>query len=350
VLDKSPISGQHGKGELKLGTINPVKSSQDNKINERMSYLSSLLYMQSELFQSPVVLLDSPVYSNVGDLLIWKGEQTYLKRIGSRILGQYSIDNIGSGALVRIDQCRTICLQGGGNFGDLWSPYQEFREKIIQAYPNKRIVIFPQSVHFQDRSSFYRASEILKRHKDLHIMVRDRNSFAQLQEKGLPNLILCPDMAHALWPIVVTHPTLNEPLHLLRDDKEQGYLPESVKRVAPGLDWNNLVSGNMAVAFKIGHVIDSKDKHYHNMLPACFVWNRVSQMLINRAVKLFTPYRTVISNRLHAIILSTLMSRKAIAYDNSYGKISSYISEWLDDLPDVISLPLSHDLAGLNPT
>jgi pyruvyl transferase EpsO len=300
-----------------------------------MSKLSSLLYIQSELFRSPVVLLEYPVHYNVGDLLIWKGEQTFLRRIGSKILGQYSKHNIGSRALDHIDQCRTICLQGGGNFGDLWPDHQKFREEIILAYPNKRIVIFPQSVHFQDQSSFTRASNLLKRHTDLHIMVREGNSFNQLQERGLTNLILCPDMAHALWPITVPSPTLNEPLYLLREDKEQHYLPDSVKTAGSRLDWTKLISEEMAIAFKIGQLINSKDKRCNNILPAYFVWNYVSQMLINRAVKLFIPYRTIISNRLHAVILSALMSRKVIAHDNSYGKISSYISQWLDDLPNI---------------
>ena len=40
-----------------------------------------------------------------------------------------------------------ICLVGGGNFGDLWRGLQEFKNRIVQLYPNNKIVIFPQQTY-----------------------------------------------------------------------------------------------------------------------------------------------------------------------------------------------------------
>ena len=121
------------------------------------------------------MLLDYPVHQNVGDLLIWHGERAFLKRHGKKLMGQFSINNFGRRANVLLDACATICIHGGGNFGDIWPWFQKFHERIIHQYPHKRVVMLPQSVHYRDLRELDRASKILKAHPDLHIFVRDRN-------------------------------------------------------------------------------------------------------------------------------------------------------------------------------
>ncbi len=205
---------------------------QDNLI-ARMKALSTRLDDQAKLLKGAVVLLDYPVHGNVGDLLIWRGEQAFLKRNNKTLLGQYSKENITHRTWQQLDACDTICLHGGGNFGDLWPVQQRFREEIIHRYPQKRLVVFPQSVHFKSQDALDRSCEILRQHNDLHILVRDKYSLNSLQEKGVQNVVLCPDMAHALWGgLSAPAPTTDAPLHLLRDDREQGFLPPSVLAVA----------------------------------------------------------------------------------------------------------------------
>lgn len=308
------------------------------KIYDCMGKLSSLLDEKATLIQGPVVLLDYPAHINVGDMLIWQGEQVFLGRNGIRIMGQYSFHNIGRRARSQLEKCGTICLQGGGNFGDLWGWHHELREEIIAAYPHKRIVIFPQSIHFEDEAALSRSCEILKQHKDLHIMVRDKKSLGLLQERGVANLILTPDMAHALWgQLSAPPPTHSEPRYLLRDDYEKGALPASLNETkAKPVDWQDLQKGMMKTVFDLGIRFIWRDMRYNNILPAASVWNMVAKMLIRRAVGLIAPYETVVTNRLHAVILSGMLKRQVVAYDNSYGKLSSYISIWLHDCPNIV--------------
>lgn len=83
--------------------------------------------------------------------------------------------------------------------GDQWPRLQDFIEHVVDRYRRNPIVIFPQSLYFQDRSRLQRAASILQRHPDLTLVLRDQVSFqfAQNHFSGC-HLLLCPDMAFAL--------------------------------------------------------------------------------------------------------------------------------------------------------
>jgi pyruvyl transferase EpsO len=304
-----------------------------------MADLSRRLDVCAPLLEGKLLLLDYPVHDNVGDLLIWHGERAFLKRHGKKLIGEYSINNIGRRAHALLDACATICIHGGGNFGDIWPWFQQSHERIIQQFPHKRIVLLPQSVHYQDPRGLDRTGEILKSHPDLHIFVRDRTSLRLLQKRGIPNLTLCPDMAHALWGVIsAPEPTVPAPLYLLRRDKEAAALPADIAANAgSAVDWDDLLTGRMALAYRLGVHVNQRDgwRRLNNRLPASAVWSGVSKMLIDRAIDLFSPHRTIVTNRLHAVILAALLKRQAVAIDNSYGKVSSYVALWLKDVVDM---------------
>jgi pyruvyl transferase EpsO len=306
--------------------------------SDRLARLSKDLDIIAPLIRGEIVYLDYPVYANIGDLLIWKGASVFLRRHRCRILGQYSKENVvGVRARNQIERSKTICFQGGGNFGDLWPWSQWLREEIIQAYPRKRIIIFPQSVRYDNSGTLAKSCEILRKHPDLHIFLRDRTSLATLEAHGVPNLRLCPDTAHALWGKLATRrPTQSKPLYLLRRDKEEGPLPPGINASdVKVVDWEDSFRRQEWRALGFGVKINDTDARRGNKLHASLVWSIVSRFLIRRAIGLFAPYQTIVTNRLHATILALLLGRKVIVYDNSYGKLSSYIHCWLNDLPDI---------------
>ena len=60
---------------------------------------------------------------------------------------------------------------------------------------------------------------------------------------------------------------------------------------------------------------------------ALWYWHRDN--LIADGIRLFSRYEMVLTNRLHAVILGLLLGRSVIAFDNSYGKLSTYYQSWL---------------------
>lgn len=302
-----------------------------------MHQLSKRLDAEADLFLGDLVLLDYPVHPNVGDMLIWRGAEYFLKRNRKNIIGQYSLRNFSSGANRKTLMCDTICLSGGGNLGDLWPHHQLFREEIITRFPGKRIVILPQSVHFTDSASLFRACNIFRAHKNLHILVRDKGSFAVLEGQGISNLRLCPDMAHALWGHLRSPaPGKHDRLYFLRRDKEVGSLPEDVQAMQhEGLDWEDYQKGWTGSLLEAAKKVVLKDGKRENRLPAYTAWRMACDILIWHTVRKFAQHQTIVTNRLHAVILSALIGRRVLAYDNCYGKLSSYISCWLKNISNV---------------
>ena len=305
--------------------------------NTIMDELSEKLDICLPVIQGNFVYLDYPVHWNVGDLLIWLGAKKFLKRNKKKPLSWHSIKNIGPRARANISKSDTIIFHGGGNLGDLWPEYQKLREKIIQEYPDKRIVIFPQSVHFDDPGKIAKTCAIFKSHPNLHIFLRDRHSFSILDEQKVPNLKLCPDMAHALWgELKSPSATTADPLYLLRRDKEVGGSLPELEKVQPA-DWQDLLTGFTNRFYKLGLRIDEADGGKgRNLLPAASLWDAVSHHMVRKAVNLFAPHQTIVTNRLHGMILAALLKKKIVVYDNSYGKLSSYLDCWLSDMPDII--------------
>uniref|UniRef100_A0ACD5GYL6 Polysaccharide pyruvyl transferase family protein n=1 Tax=Desertifilum tharense IPPAS B-1220 TaxID=1781255 RepID=A0ACD5GYL6_9CYAN len=83
--------------------------------------------------------------------------------------------------------------------GDLWPIFQDFREKIATQYPNRRIIILPQTIYFKNPENLKKAAKAFNSHPDLTLFVRDDTSYAIAQENFHKCRILkAPDMAFHL--------------------------------------------------------------------------------------------------------------------------------------------------------
>lgn len=91
-----------------------------------------------------------------------------------------------------------LVFQGGGNFGDIHGPFQAFREHVIASRHDCRIVVLPQSLHFEDPAAFERCRAVCNGHPDLHLCVRDEHS-RRVALQLTPHVYLMPDKAP--WPL-----------------------------------------------------------------------------------------------------------------------------------------------------
>ena len=123
-----------------------------------------------------VALLDFPSHQNVGDSMIFMGETSYLAQGGNVIGYVTDIFRYDHMTLRRRVPNGPILMQGGGNFGDIWPPFQAFRERIVQEFPDRKIVQLPQTVYFKSAAAAARANGVLGRHNDYTLLVRDKPS------------------------------------------------------------------------------------------------------------------------------------------------------------------------------
>lgn len=296
--------------------------------------MSGLINRHEELIrlvgERSVQYLDIPVHGNIGDLLIYLGTLEFLRKNAINIGATAAFFN-HSGR--RTDS--VILLHGGGNFGDLYPAHQLFREKIISTHPENRIVVLPQSIHFESADNLRSAKHVISRHPDLHICVRDSESMKVAEQLGARALLM-PDMAHQLYPITPLSSSINgSTLRVRRTDKES--LNETWPKSSHETDWPALV-GEQRLK-RIRHAVRllnvAKRAGLKRAVASHFAiwWERTARDWVNDATALFSRYETIATDRLHAHILACLMDKRSVVQDNSYGKNSSYLECWTGGSP-----------------
>lgn len=279
---------------------------------------------------SPIVYVDFPVYENIGDLLIMKGTEQFFSDYQIIVRKRYSMANFRFTGKIPLDWI--IVCQGGGNFGDLYPYFQSFRERIAAAFPDHRIVILPQTIHFKSEAREAESLKLLGNHPDLHLFVRDQPSY-QVAKKYLNHVQLSPDMAHQLYPLQKASTESNKIIGLFRTDDEwadEGLGPVQCDKK---IDWPQLLSfWDVAIirllvkGFQVNRLVG-------NRLPLQQIWYRFADRLIAKAVCLYNDFGQVVTSRLHGHILACLLDKPNLFMDNSYGKNSSYYQAWTHVLP-----------------
>lgn len=147
------------------------------KYLEKIQHMKSLIQKQLvPLIDGDYVLLDLPYYSNVGDSLIWQGEEDFLKTLPYKCLYKSGIwDVLRVKKYVKSDTI--ILCHGGGNFGDIWFNHQLFRKYVLETFPNNQIVIFPQTIGYRDKNQLEQDTRFFSKYPNVIICVRDKMFF-----------------------------------------------------------------------------------------------------------------------------------------------------------------------------
>lgn len=300
----------------------------------------------SPLINDDYSLLDIPYHNNIGDSLIYEGELAFLSEVPHRSL--FSA-NRKFATLKIIPDHGTILLHGGGNFGDLWRTYQNFRCKVIRARPQQKIIIFPQTVHYRHKEHLLRDAAVFNSHPDLTICARDQTSYELLKKYFYKNnILLVPDMAFYLdlSSFVVSEET-QKVLFLKRVDKElhKGHfdirraLVEAdrgktlEKRDWPGIEYS-------PAEHKMWKRRDRANRYLTRLRLLLMPARRVnlnfgvlnlfeSREQLEKGCAFINHYDSIYSTRLHGAILSLLLGKPVYIIDNSYGKNSQFFDCWL---------------------
>lgn len=282
-----------------------------------------------------VCLLDYPNNTNVGDSLIWLGEIEYLKYRKARIQYVCDIHNYDYAVLSQVADSDTILLlHGGGNFGTFWPKMQEFRERIIQDFPNNIIIQLPQSIHYADQNVQTASARIINQHKRFTIIARDANSQELARNAFDVKVLLSPDMAFFIGSLSDYGAPTFDRFILSRTDHEKKTswtAATVIKDTATTVnldDWlDNCLVERLIHRIEIHtdgirKVIDPRN------LLLLKLWNLLSRQRLRRGMSLLKQGRIVITDRLHAHILSLLMNKPHVIIDNADKKVSNLFKTW----------------------
>lgn len=281
----------------------------------------------------PVVYLDYPVHTNIGDLLIEQGTDRFFQEAGYNVVDRRSAHDFCDCARNRVPSDATIVLHGGGNFGDLYELHQLFRERVIEGFPQHRIVMLPQTIHFQSPERLRRAVDILSRHENLTVCVRDYASLEYFRRHFQNPVHLMPDMAHCLWGgSPVTPANTGRTLLFSRTDKESRPMDGLPAGTSLPTDWQDVVAPYEVFAFRALRKLHYKHCLFGGQRSLHPAWRLIRDRLVVKGRRLIEGYDVVITNRLHAAILGLLMGREVVMMDNSNRKLSEYYATWFKDL------------------
>lgn len=291
------------------------------------------------LITNDYLLLDDPYHKNIGDSLIWGGEKNLTALSEYRCKYSTSFNKYVS---KRFSKDTVILLHGGGNWGDIWRPHQEFRMRIMDEFPENPIVIFPQTVFYNDKKTYESDMDFINKHQNVVCCARDRNSYDLLTARLDNKVLLLPDMAF-MTEYPASDKKTGRTLFVKRLDKEMAnydrilpYLPKdydehdwpTVEHDYPIYYPNIAVRALRKFLCHVDVALANKiDDYYwdHTLLP----------FTIKTGVDFLNQYDTIYTTRLHVAILGTLMGKEVILFDNSYGKNKNFYEAWLSDVDNI---------------
>jgi pyruvyl transferase EpsO len=280
-------------------------------------------------------LLDFPSHWNIGDSAIWMGEVAILRRLHGRAPDFVSQVQCSPAEPERfLPPEGLIYLHGGGNFGDIWPIYQEYRIAVMERNPGRRIIQLPQSLHFGKPEGILPTQRAIAAHRDFHLMVRDHESHDFATRHFDCPVYLVPDSAFGIdMAAFPRHAAPRGIKALLRTDKEQRPDAAAGRGLLEGAvieDWDA-----QARPVILAEKVLRRTAKRLAFAPAVGLRETVYTALARDRVRLgfaqLDEAEVVVTDRLHGHIMASLLGKPHVVIDNFYGKIANFIRAWGKD-------------------
>ncbi|MEI9426807.1 polysaccharide pyruvyl transferase family protein [Mesorhizobium sp. Cs1299R1N3] len=287
-------------------------------------------------------LIDPPEHPNVGDCAILLGELDFFKRElpGSQV-AFHDWSTYSPSSDRHIERASVLLMHGGGNFGDIYPHHHEFRLKILRRFPNRPTIQLSQSIHFDSPAVLQETRDAIAAHSDFTLLARDTKSEAFARANFDCQVVLCPDMAFAMDRIV-RKPANVDAFCLLRTDKEAVAPHEEIKRQlnqmglsAEARDWLD----DPRTAARLADILFSKFTRkvpvaYPLLAPlALIARRRYAETRLRVGIDLLSRGRIVVTDRLHAHILSTLLGIPNVVFRSFDAKAAAFYDTWTHAAP-----------------
>jgi exopolysaccharide biosynthesis predicted pyruvyltransferase EpsI len=276
-----------------------------------------------------LVFTDFPDYANVGDSAIAMGQARYWRDSGMQVKATYTAFTLRNSVY---KSTIPVLINGGGNLGGLYPRLSEHRYRLAERLnPNTMLIQAPQSVHFPhaaDRDEFLKR---MSRRVNLRIAVRDHLSQSLLVDHAR-EVILSPDAVHLLGHIQAPRPERAYTV-LARTDAESA----QSTRHDEWADWIRedswWIRNTRRVRQRTSHLpCGTLAAHRSNEW-----WMAHAKRRLDFGVRALAAGETVVTDRLHAVLMALQMGRRVIAADNNNGKIRTYAETWFGDTnPDLV--------------
>jgi exopolysaccharide biosynthesis predicted pyruvyltransferase EpsI len=294
---------------------------------------------------SAVALLDFPYHDNFGDAAIWSGERVWLGRHGITVRYLADVGRYDAAELAALHPEGPILLHGGGNFGDIWPEHQTFRESVLRDFPDRVIVQMPQTLGFGSSAEQARVADAMAWHEQFTVLVRDERSLGLAREMGL-TAELVPDAALNLGRLARRGRSRNAVLVLARTDHEGSGLldyvlanPDPHQVVA---DWHlpaarrHLWTGMKTLPRAVRRLEAGSSPRLAVVRRLSPVYDAMAELMVRAAVRQLSAADVVVTDRLHAHVIASLVGIPHVVLDNNYGKVKGVFDAFTHTAPAAV--------------
>lgn len=265
-------------------------------------------------------LFGVPTHGNLGDHLIAQSEIDFLKSTMRCKTIELSLNfaHYFKGFLKKnIKTTDIIFISGGGWLGSKWVDDEMFVRNVVSSYPSNLIVIFPQTVFYETLDSFFEAGKkIYSSHERLIFCLREETSYTFVCE----NKFTC----NASTPLLL-------PDFGLLLDIDSYLKRKKHKKTIAGLcfrdDCEKQIDSNRLnnVKNEIPIPVETFTTNIKNKLIPLYL----RKNNLRKIIKKISSYEIVVTDRLHAMVISYLCNTPVIAFDNATKKVSG-VHKWIN--------------------
>lgn len=276
------------------------------------------------------LLMGTPIHGNLGDHMITVAEESFLKKTGFK--GEI-VEIPTEAFLIFKDELKskagkntTVFINGGGWMGNVWPYEQRVINEILDSFRESRVIIFPQTVYFDDEMSncndtVEQMRERFSEVRNLTIFVREKRSLS-VMKGNFPDAkaLLVPDIVFSYEPRISRVNTASNAKSAgicFREDREKVENP--LKRLTyEALRKNGIQMG------KVSTVTNAR------------VDFRNREAILMDTLKSFLAHDIIVTDRLHGMVFAERLGIPCLVFDNATRKISSTYDSWLRNHPGIL--------------
>lgn len=303
---------------------------------KRIRKIAKKLLIQGEIvkhvflllfFKERFVIFDTPSHENIGDQAILLAEIDFLSRISSKkkvvCIPAECTENIIRCFSWLLKKDKVVFVHGGGFLGSIWK--DEIYPQIIKSNQRKQIIIFPQTIYYENdkygREKFDSEKDLFDR-ENVKTFVREVQSKDFMLEKMVLNFpgncILVPDIVLA-YNTDIKHVPNEIVVTCFRKDKEKTTTDSLMSNLG------ELISEHHFQWYKTDMCVDHA------------LWTfKAKRNAVQEKLRQFASAKFVVTDRLHCMIFCTLVGTPCIAMDNSSKKVKGVYEKWLKDLDYIV--------------
>lgn len=260
--------------------------------------------------------IGSPVHSNLGDHQISVSAQEFLKKNGIKFIELSMFDYYNMRNLP-FKNVKVVCLQGGGNFGDVYLDDIQIRDDVVRRFKDKKIVIFPQTIYCENNTSnseVFVTKQIFDNHDNVVICAREKKSYEKFKTLFDKNkIILAPDIVISSNYVSKFKSKRSGALFLMRTDHEKVLSHDELKTI------ETAVKSLGYKTSKADTVIDY------------WPYELFRNQELKKIFKKIAQAEFVVTDRLHGMIFAAITNTPCVVTANYNFKIQETYENWLKE-------------------